>query len=134
MPGWLRFVIAFVVFCHGIAYLPYGFVPGQVVKEWKGSSQLLGSVLTPDRVHVAVQVLFLTAGAAMCAVAVAIALAPWVPGWWRPLAIVGSVAGLAGFAAFWDGQGHLLVQEGVIGVALSLILLSVAIAVPKAFG
>jgi hypothetical protein len=70
----------------------------------------------------------------MIAVAVAIALAPLIPGWWRPLAIVGSFAGLAGFAAFWDGQGQLLVQEGVIGVALSLILLSVAIAVPKAFG
>jgi len=32
-----------------------------------------------------------------------------------------------------DGA-KLLVQEGVIGVALSLILLGVAVAVPKAFG
>lgn len=38
MPGWLRFVIAFVVFCHGIAYLPYGFFPDQIVKQWKGRS------------------------------------------------------------------------------------------------
>lgn len=134
MPGWLRFVIAFVVLCHGIAYLPYGFVPGQVVKEWKGRSQLLGGVLTPDKVHASVPVLFVMAGAAMIAVAAAIALAPLIPGWWRPLAIAGSVAGLAGFAAYWDGQGRLLVQEGVIGAALSLILLTVAIAVPKAFG
>jgi hypothetical protein len=130
MPGWLRFVIAFVVFCHGIAYVPYGFFPDQVVKQWKGSSQLLGSVLTPDRVHAAVPVLFVTAGAAMIAVAAAIALAPVIPGWWRPLAFVGSVAGLAGFAAYWDGRSKLLVQEGEIGVALSLILLSIAFAVP----
>lgn len=133
MPDWLRFLIAFVVLCHGIAYLPYGFFPDQVVNQWKGSSRLLGSFLTPARVRAAVPVLFVTAGAAMIAVAAAIALAPLIPGWWWPLAIVGSVAGLVGFAAFWDGQGRLLVQEGVIGVALSLILLSAAIALPKAF-
>jgi hypothetical protein len=133
MPAWLRLSIGFVVLGHGIAYLPYGFFPGQVVTAWKGSSELLGGVLTPERVHAAVPVLFVTAGAAMISVALAIALAPWVPGWWRPLAIVGSVAGIAGFAVFWDGQGQLLVQEGVIGLALSLILLTFAVVVPNAF-
>jgi hypothetical protein len=134
MQGWLRLVIAFVVLGHGIAYLPYAFVPGQVVKAWKGSSQLMGSVLAADRVGAAAHALFITAGFAMVAVAVAIAFAPWIPGWWRPLAIVGSLAGLAGFAAFWDGQRALLVEEGVIGVAISLILLGVAVALPAAFG
>jgi len=134
MPGWMRLVIAVLVFAHGVAYLPYGFVPGEVVKEWKGSSRLLGRVLTSDSVHTDVRVLFLTAGAAMVAVAVAIALDPWVPGWWRPFAILGSLAGIAGFATFWDGQRRLLVKEGVIGLALSLVLLSVAVALPRAFG
>ncbi|HAF09009.1 MAG TPA: hypothetical protein DCK98_02865 [Chloroflexi bacterium] len=131
MPGWIRFVIAFVVLCHGMAYLPYGLAPGQVVTEWKGVSQLFGGALTFDRTHVAVQVSFGSAVVALLACALAIALAPLVPGWWRPLAVVGSVAGLAGFALFWDGQGQLLVQEGVIGVARSLTLLIVAIAFPS---
>jgi len=134
MQGWLRIVIAVALLGHGIAYLPYGFVPGQVVKAWKGNSRLLSSLLDSVRVETAVHVLFVTAGVVMVAVALAIAFAPWTPGWWRPLAVVGSIVGVAGFVVFWDGQRRLLVQEGVIGAVISLTLLGVAIALPKAFG
>jgi hypothetical protein len=82
---------------------------------------------------VLVPVLHVIAGVAILASAVAIAFASSGTGWWSPLAIVGTVAGLAGFAVFWDGQTRLLVEEGAIGAGLSLILLMGAIALPRAF-
>ena len=51
------------------------------------------------------------------------AVAPLVPGWWRPLAVVGAGIGIAAFAVFWDGQTRLLFEEGAIGVVVSAILL-----------
>lgn len=49
-------------------------------------------------------------------------------------AIVGAALGLAGFAVFWDGQARLVVEEGAIGAAMSLVLLVSAIEFPGAFG
>jgi fluoride ion exporter CrcB/FEX len=72
--------------------------------------------------------LHVTAGIVLLACAVAIALAPSLPGWWRPLAITGAALGLVAFSVFWDGQTRLLFEEGVIGAVVSLVLLIGAIA------
>jgi len=134
MTPWLRHLIAFVVGCHGFIYIPFGvFVPG-TLKEWRGSSWLLGNTLTGDRLHVLVLALHVMAGIVTLACAVAIGFAPSVPGWWRPLAIVGAAVAIVAFAVFWDGQIQLLTQEGAIGAVISLILLVCAIAFPRVFG
>ncbi len=134
MTPWLRYLIAFVVGCHGFTYIPFGlFVPG-TLKQWRGSSWLLGSVLRGDRLNALVLALHVMAGIVTLACAAAIGFAPSVPGWWHPLAIVGPVVGIAGFAVFWDGQTQLLAQEGAIGAFISLILLVSAITFAGAFG
>lgn len=133
MTPWLRYLIAFVVDCHGFTYIPFGIpVPGKL-KEWRGSSWLLGSAITDDRLKTLMLALHVTAGIAILACAVAIGFAPSVPGWWRPLAIIGGVLGIAGFMVFWDGQTQLLALEGAIGAVISLVLLVSAIAFPGAF-
>jgi len=134
MTPWLRYLIAFVVGCHGFTYIPFGlFVPGSL-KKWRGSFWLLGSALTGDRLHTLVLALHIMAGIVTLACAVAIGFAPWILGWWRPLAIVGAAVGIAGFAVYWDGQTQHLAQEGAIGAVISMILLVSAIAFAGAFG
>jgi hypothetical protein len=132
MSPWLSYLIAFVVACHGSIYIPLLFVP-DMLSGWRGRSWLLGSALTGNGLKVLVTVLHVSAGIALVAGALAIALAPAAPGWWRPLLIIGGALGLAGFAVFWDGQDRRIVQEGGIGAAISLILLVSAIALPHAF-
>lgn len=134
MTPWLRNLIAFVVGCHGFTYIPFGILVPSKLKEWKGSSWILGSALTGDRLKTLVLILHVMAGIAVLACAVAIGLAPSIPGWWPPLAIIGAALGIAGFAIFWDGQTELLAQEGVIGAIISLILLVSAIAFAGALG
>lgn len=131
MSPWLRYLIAFVVACHASIYAALLFVP-DMLKVWRGSSWLLGSSLTGDRLKALVVTLHVGAGVLILACALAMALARFVPGWWRPLAIAGGVLGIVAFAVLWDGQGG-LVEEGAIGAVVSLLLVASTIVFPEAF-
>jgi hypothetical protein len=130
---WLRFLIAFVVVCHGITYAMFGFLGPRQMKEWLGTSRILGRMLTANRLNAAIPIAHVVAGVAVITAGIAIAVAPLVPGMWSPLAIVGGVASLAAFSTFWDGRPRYLVQEGGIGLGLSVILLVGALVAPRAF-
>jgi hypothetical protein len=62
MTPWVRVLIAFVVFCHGFIYIRIGSVLPGPIKEWRGSSWLLGSTLTGDRLTTLVVGLHVIAG------------------------------------------------------------------------
>jgi hypothetical protein len=134
MTPWLRYLIAFVIGCHGFIYVRIGSALPGPIKEWRGSSWLLGSAVTDDQLRALVVGLHVLAGLATLACAAAIGFAPSFPGWWRSPAIGGAVVGLTAFAVFWDGQTQFLFQEGAIGAVISLTLLVTAIALPLAFG
>jgi hypothetical protein len=127
MAPWLRYLIAFVVFAHGFVYVRIGSVLPGPIKAWRGRSWLLNDAVTGDQLRRVVVSLHVAAGIALLACAVAIALAPSLPGWWRPLAITGAAIGLVAFTVFWDGQTRLPFEEGVIGAVVSLVLLIGAI-------
>lgn len=133
METWLRYLIAFVVFAHGFVYVRIGSVLPGPIKGWRGTSWLLGDSFTGDQLKRLVVSLHVAAGIAILACAAAIAVAPSLPGWWRPLAIAGAAVGVVAFAVFFDGQTHLLFEEGVIGAVVSLTLLVGAIAFAGAF-
>jgi hypothetical protein len=130
MTPWVQYVIAFFVFCHGFIYVRIGSVLPGPVTEWRGSSWMLGTTVSDERLRTLVVSLHVVAGIATLACAVAIA---FVPGWWRPPAIVGAAVGIMAFAVFWDGQSRLLFEEGAFGAAVSLVLLTCAMAFPRAF-
>jgi hypothetical protein len=133
METWLRYLIAFVVFAHGFVYVRIGSVLPGPIKAWRGTSWLLGDGFTGDRLRWLVVSLHVAAGIAILACGAAIAFAPSLPGWWRPLAITGAAAGLVAFAVFFDGQTRLLFEEGVIGAVASVLLLIGAIVFARAF-
>lgn len=133
MSPWVRYLIAFTVFCHGFIYLRIGSSITSTLKEWKGTSWLLGNTVTESQLKTLVMMVNIAAGVVTIACAVAIAFAPSLPGWWRPLAISSAVVGVIAFAVFWDGQHQLIFEEGGIGVLVSVALLGIAIAFPHAF-
>ncbi len=134
MKPWLRYLIAVVVVGHGFIYVNFslGRLP-DALKGWRGNSWLLGNVVTGERLKTLAFTLHAVAGIGILAAGIAVAFAPTVPRLWRPLAIVGSALAILAFAAFWDGQSQRLVQQGVIGTVLSLLLLLSAIALPQVF-
>lgn len=133
MSPWVRYLIAFIIFCHGFIYLRIGPTIADTLKEWKGSSWLLGSVVTNGSLKTLIVTLNVLAGLVTLACAVAIAFAPSLPGWWRPLAFGSAIVGVIAFAVFWDGQRQFLFEEGAIGALVSLALFGVAMAFPQAF-
>jgi hypothetical protein len=134
MAPWLRYLVAFVVFGHGFIYLRIGITLPGPIKDWNGSSWLLRGAVTEGRLKALVITLHVVAGIATLACAMAIGLAPWLPGWWRPLAIGSGAMSIAAFVVFWDGQTSLLFQEGAAGVVISVMLLLSALMFPLAFG
>lgn len=133
MKPWLRYLIAALVVGHGFIYVNFslGRLP-DALKGWRGTSWLLGDIVTGERLKTLAFTLHAVAGIGIMAAGIAMAFAPTVPRLWRPLTIVGSVLGVLAFAAFWDGQSR-LVQQGIIGAVLSLLLLLSAIALPRVF-
>jgi hypothetical protein len=62
MTLWLRYLIAFIVACHGVTYIPFGIVIPIAEKRWRGTSWLLGSALTQRKLRALTMVLHLIAG------------------------------------------------------------------------
>ena len=133
MTPWLQYVAAFLLFCHGFVYVRIGSMLPAPIKGWNGSSWLLGNSLTTSQLTKLSIGLHVIAGVAMLACVASIGVAPIFPGWWRPLAIAGSVVGIVAFAVFWDGQTRLLIDEGGLGALISLLVLVGAIVFRTAF-
>jgi hypothetical protein len=135
MKPWLRYLFALLIGVHGCIYFAFGMgrIP-EPFKGWRGTSWLLGSAITGDRLKALTFGLSRVAGIATltCALAVAFARAPH--GLWPPLAMTGAAFSIAVFAVFWDGQTGQLVNQGVIGVAVSAVLFLSAILSPRMFG
>lgn len=124
MTPWLRYLVAFVVFCHAFIYVRIGAVLPGPIESWNGRSRLLGSMVTRGSVIGLSRATHVVAGLLIFACAVALALQANA---WRPLAIAGAAMGLVAFAIFWDGQTRFFAEEGGIGAGLSLALLAAAL-------
>ena len=62
MTPWLQYLIAFVVGCHGLTYIPFGLCVPDNLTEWRRSSWLLGSSITGDRLKALVLTVHVMAG------------------------------------------------------------------------
>lgn len=133
MTPWFQYLAAFLLFCHGFVYVRIGSMLPAPIKDWNGSSWLLGNSITTSQLTKLSIGLHVIAGITTLACAASIGLPSLFPGWWRPLAIAGSVAGIVAFAVFWDGQTRLLFDEGGLGALISLFVLMGAFAFRTAF-
>lgn len=131
MDPWLRYLVGLFVGFHGLVYLvaPYWLNLG----AWKGTSALLGSAIAGDTLKLLSSSLWIVAGAGLLGAGITIAFAPLIPSLWRPLAIGAGVVGALSFTLFWDGQASMLVDEGVVGMVLSVVVASGAALFPRAF-
>jgi hypothetical protein len=121
----LRFLFGFFIILHGLVHLWYvtlsqRWVEFQPEMGWSGQSWLLMNRLgeTPLRslasaLYVLAAVLFVAAGAGIFLRA----------GWWRPVLIGSAAFSSVVILLFWDGRPELLVQKGLIGLLINMIIL-----------
>ena len=79
MTPWLRYLIAFVVACHGFVFIGPGS-PSERIKRRMRAPGLLGGTLTDGQCEALVVGLHVIAGIVTLACAAAIAFAPSIPG------------------------------------------------------
>lgn len=135
MEIWLRYIISLFIAMHGLVYLVAPFTPMApgISKGWKGSSAAFGTILGRDTLKSLTTWLWVLAGIGLLAAAAAIAFTSFVPGLWRPFAVIASLLGVASFVVFYDGQATLFVNQGGIGLIISLAIAAGALAFPQAF-
>ncbi len=109
---------------HGLVYLatPLTTLSQTVFQGWKGSSALLGSSLGADALKSVTTWMWIVAGVGLVAAAITIIFTSLLPGAWRPLAISASLIGVASFIVFYDGQTQLFVNQGGVGLVISLAI------------
>jgi len=133
MRAVLRYLIAFVVSLHGLIYLvtPVSSLSSAVFAGWKGTSVLLGSLITGDALKWLTTGLWLIGGAGIVCACVAFVLMSRFPNLWRPMAIGATLVGMLSFIIFWDGQAAEFVNQGGIGMVLSAMILVGALTFPR---
>jgi hypothetical protein len=122
MNAWLRYLITFVVACHGLTYLLFPFFAPAGIKGWRGRSWLLGGAVTGDWFKALVTTLHVGAGSQLSPARSPSPSPPPRQGA-QPREFRGVLR--------WAGPPRR--RGGVISVAIG-VLLARAIVFPRAFG
>jgi hypothetical protein len=125
----LRTLFAVVVILHGLVHLWFvvlsqQLVPFQPEMGWTGRSWLFTGLIgdTATRwlatiVYSLATVAFLTGGTGLLTQGT----------WWRPVLTGAALSSAVAILLFWDGVPALLVQRGLIGFLLDLVILVVVL-------
>ncbi len=130
-----RYIVGLFVAAHGFVYFatPLTDLSQNTFQGWTGSSLVLGTTLTSDALKSVTAWLWILAGIGLVAAAATIIFTSVLPGVWRPLAVGASVAGVASFVVFYDGQAQQFVNEGGVGLIISLVIAASALKFSHAF-
>jgi len=135
----LQYPIAFIVVSHGLVYLIFGAMSitktgfPQVYGPWKGRSIALGQAIQRDSLKSLTEALWLLAGVGLIIGGAAIGVSSLLPGYWRPICVCASIAGVTSFAVFWDGQVEQFANQGGVGMIISLAIIAGSVLFPIAF-
>ena len=124
-----RTVAGVFLVLHGLVHAWYvvlaqELVPFEAAMGWTGRSWALTSWLGEPTTRMIATVWYGLAGIAFVVGGIAVLAQA---AWWRPALAVASIISALAITVFWDGNGEMLMQKGVIGLAISLVTLVVAL-------
>jgi hypothetical protein len=124
-----RTVAGVFLVLHGFVHAWYvvlaqELVPYEPAMGWTGRSWALTSWLGEPTAHMVATVWYGLAGIAFVVGGIAVLAQA---AWWRPALAVASIISALAITVFWDGNGEMLMQKGVIGLVISLVTLVVAL-------
>lgn len=121
----LRITIAIFMLLHGLVHLWYfvmsrGLVELKPEMGWSGKSWLLTNLLGNSTTNALASLLYLVATIGFVIGSIGIF---GQQDWWRPFIIGSAIFSSFTILLFWDGQMQLLVEKGLLGLVINLILL-----------
>lgn len=117
------------IILHGLVHLWYvvlslNWVEFQPDMGWTGTSWLLSGILQESTVRTTAAVLFIVSAVAFVISGIGIFVdAEWLDAVILVSAIFSSVV----LIVFWDGSLEMIVQKGVIGVLINLVVIAVTL-------
>jgi membrane-associated HD superfamily phosphohydrolase len=123
----IRWALAIFVVLHGLVHLWYltlsqGLVEFEAEMGWTGSSWLLSGFLGDVALRWLATTLY--AVATLGFVAGGLGLAAQQE-WWEPFTIAAAAISAVTIVLFWDGSTQMLVQKGLIGLVIDVIILAI---------
>ena len=121
----LSFLIGLFILLHGLVHLWYftlslQWVEFQPEMGWTGRSLLLSNFVPESTLRPAASILYGLAAAAFVVSGIGIFIrADWV----RPVLIGAALFSSVLILLFWDGGGDMLVQKGILGLLINLVIL-----------
>ncbi|MFO7547038.1 MAG: hypothetical protein R6W77_16220 [Trueperaceae bacterium] len=125
----MRVALGVVLALHGLVHLWFvvlalGWIEFQPDMGWTGRSWLLTSAIGDAATRTVAAVMLTIAAAAFVVSGVAlISQAPW----WRPALASAAIVSSAVLIVVWDGGTNMLVQKGVLGLAINFLVLIFAV-------
>lgn len=123
----LNTLIGVFIILHGLVHLWYvtlslRLVEFQPAMGWTGSSWLLPAGLQASAGRPLASLLFAAAAIMFTASGVGI----FAGGeWWRPVLVGSAVLSSLTLLLFWDGSASMVVEKGVLGLAINVAILAV---------
>ena len=126
MTSMLGLAVAVFLVLHGLVHLWYvvlsqGWVEVEDAMGWNGRSWLLSDLLAEGTVLSLASVLYVLVAVGFLAGGVGYALGR---DWATPVLVGAAVLSTVVLVAMWDGRFDLLVEKGVVGVAINVALVA----------
>lgn len=122
----LRISMAIFIVLHGLVHLWYVVLSQRLVAfqpemGWSGHSWLFSSLLGEEPTRTLASVLYALAAIVFIASGVGIFIRAE---WWRAVLVGSALFSSAVILLFWDGEMSRLVEKGVLGLAINVVLLA----------
>ena len=121
----LRFVIGLFILLHGLVHLWYFTLSQRMVEfkpemGWTGKSWIFSNLLGDSNTRSLASALFVLAAIAFVISGVGIFVRAE---WWWPMSLGSAIFSFVILFLLWDGSMQLIVQKGLIGFLISLLIL-----------
>ncbi len=125
----IRIALGVILALHGLVHVWFVALATRLVAfepemGWTGRSWLLTPILGEATTRVVATVLLSVAAAAFVVGGAAVI---GQASWWRPALIVAAIVSSVVLLVVWDGGTDMLVQKGLIGIGINLLVLIVAL-------
>ncbi|HEX6270542.1 MAG TPA: hypothetical protein VFZ43_09920 [Anaerolineales bacterium] len=121
----LHFLISLFVILHGLVHLWYFTLSHRLVEirpemGWTGRSWILSNLLGDSVTRSVASALFILVAIAFVISGVGIFVRAE---WWWPMLVSSAIVSAATLLLFWDGNIKLIVQKGLIGLLINVVIL-----------
>lgn len=121
----LRILIGLIIVLHGLVHLWYftlsrGLVKFQAEMGWTGQSWIFTNMIGDATTRSLASMLYVLAALGFVAGGIGIFIQQ---NWWRPALVGSAILSSVIIILFWDGSTEMLVQKGMLGLLINLVIL-----------